>query len=292
MSMKLPDFIIAGAMKCGTTAVHDTIKRHPDIFMPRRKKEIHYFSEDFNFSKGLSWYSPFFEPASEGAIIGQTCPEYLFSKLAAQRIAKQLPRVKLVFILRDPVERAWSHYFHNQRKGFFTKSFKDALENEARLGQDSSWEQRKRWGLLGKGLYHKQLCRFSDVMYRESLLLISSNQLKNNPQLQFDRLCDFLCVPRNNLEELTGGSNFAMSNEGSWTPRFRNLHRLRPLLLRLDRAQAERLDRWNRKPFRSPPLPGELRRELWPRFAGDAARLERDFEFDIGDWKIGAVANE
>lgn len=272
-------------MKSGTTALHDTLKRHPGVFMPRRKKEIHFFSEDENFRMGLEWYSRFFEAAPDGSMVGQTCPEYLFSSDAPLRILQHLPDIRLIFVLRDPVDRAWSHHWHNLRKGYGTPDFLSNLAFEQALGPRSSWEDRKRWGLVAKGQYFAQLNNFIRVIGRDQILLISSQRMKSEPQSEFDRICDFLGLDRMGLGSITGSSGFAQSNEGNWTPRFLRLHRLRPRLFRVNREWAERLDRWNQKPFHAPQLTDAMRAELWKRFEKDALSLSAEWRFDINDWK-------
>lgn len=129
---RLPDFIIAGAMKAGTTSLHhilkhhkhvflpedeifffdlDDIQQHPDFFMDARGKWI-FHDYERHYQDYLEWYSSFFESADDGQVIGDDSTTYMASRKAPQRIARLLPDVKLIFMLRDPVVRAYSHYWH------------------------------------------------------------------------------------------------------------------------------------------------------------------------------------
>jgi len=133
----LPDFIIIGVQRGGTTSLYKYMTKHPKI-IPALKKEIHFF--DNKFGKGLSWYesqfmqNPFFcllkrKRKSEDTITGEASPYYIYHPHVPKRISKILPNVKLIAILRNPIERAFSHYNHEVRLGAEKLSFEDALKN-------------------------------------------------------------------------------------------------------------------------------------------------------------------
>jgi hypothetical protein len=147
-STRLPDFIIAGAMKCGTTSLRNILTHHPGIFMPDH--EIFYFALDdiqqhphfFGQVDGewryhdieakrefyLSWYTSFFAAASSSQVVGENSTSYLASTRAPARIAAMLPAAKIVVMLRDPVGRAYSHYWHLVRAGRTSVPFEEALQ--------------------------------------------------------------------------------------------------------------------------------------------------------------------
>ena len=131
----LPDFIIIGAQKCGTTTLFDLLEQHP-LLAPSYKKEIHYFDGGLDpridtFKKGLSWYRGHF-PLKSGKLTFEASPLYLFNSLCAERIKRAVPDVKLIVLLRNPTDRAISHYFHSLRAGDERLGIAEALKSEER----------------------------------------------------------------------------------------------------------------------------------------------------------------
>lgn len=110
--MPLPTFVTVGAQKCGTSTLHRMLREHPQIHMSKAK-ELHFF--DRNFDRGLSWYSEQFAPRRQHVQVGETTPIYMYNNMARQRLIETLPDVKIVVILRNPVDRAYSHYWHEVR---------------------------------------------------------------------------------------------------------------------------------------------------------------------------------
>jgi hypothetical protein len=145
---RLPDFIIAGAMKCGTTSLRNVLAHHPRVFMP--DLEVFYFTLDdiqqhphfFGRVDGqwrhhdvegrrdeyLNWYASFFAAARPDQLVGENSTSYLPSTRAPERIARLLPDAKIIVLLRDPVNRAYSHYWHLVRAGRTSATFEDALQ--------------------------------------------------------------------------------------------------------------------------------------------------------------------
>jgi len=110
MTLKLPNFLIVGAAKSGTSTLIGYLRRHPQIFMAN--SEIHFFDLDENFNRGLGWYSNFFAKAKGEIAIGEKTPGYTYHSFAPQaslRIHQHFPEMKLIWIFRDPVERVYSH---------------------------------------------------------------------------------------------------------------------------------------------------------------------------------------
>ncbi len=107
MSENLPDFICIGAQRAGTTWLYQCLKEHPAVFVPE-KKEVRFFN--YQYSEGLDWYRSHFEGHQPGQILGELTPDYHRQAEAIDRIAKDVPGVKLVYVLRDPVARAYSQY--------------------------------------------------------------------------------------------------------------------------------------------------------------------------------------
>lgn len=201
----LPAFIIIGAQKAGTTSLFKYLRQHPNI-LPAHKKEVKFF--DCNFGRGLNWYRSHFPYASElqeGRITGEASPHYLSHPLAPQRVASILPDVKLIALLRNPVERAYSHYQLNVRRRRERLSFAEALEQEeARLGdilqRIRSGEEVPLFNFLHyaytyKGMYAEQLENWLAVFPREQILILKSEDLFTNPAAVFAQVLAFLGLP-------------------------------------------------------------------------------------------------
>lgn len=139
----LPNFLIIGAGKSGTTSLFNYLLQHPRI-KPPRKKEIHYF--DVNYNKGLQWYKAYFPIISPNKITFEATSNYLETKQAPKIIHDLLPNVKLILVLRNPTDRAYSHYQNSVRNGTETLSFQDALKtNKAYIDGSMYGEHLKHW---------------------------------------------------------------------------------------------------------------------------------------------------
>lgn len=112
---RLPDFVVIGGRKCGTTWLDGMLRQHSQIHLPTKTKELFFF--DRYWDRGLDWYADQFADAPNDAIIGEVTPSYLHCEAAAARLAQVLPEAKLIVVLRNPIDRAWSDYLHAKRKG-------------------------------------------------------------------------------------------------------------------------------------------------------------------------------
>jgi len=212
----LPDFMIIGAQKAGTTSLFEDLMRHPRIKRPL-DKELHYFSDPGNYQKGLAWYRSQFpirlSPAGAVAgkqLTGEATPYYLFHPLAPQRIFETLPRVKLIVMLRDPVDRAFSHYFHEVREKRETRSFEQAIENEpAEMEQEEATilgdgryfsYKHRRCSYLSRGIYWRQLERWFKFFERSQFVILKSEDYLRDPEGNFSLVADFLGLFPHRLE--------------------------------------------------------------------------------------------
>ncbi len=134
----LPDYLICGAQRGGTTSLHRMLAQHPDVVSPAFHKGVHFFDTAAHYARGMDWYRGHFpvrkladrRVPSGRARTGESSPYYVFHPLAPERIARDLPGARLVVLLRDPVERAWSAHKQETGRGFETESFERALELE------------------------------------------------------------------------------------------------------------------------------------------------------------------
>ncbi len=206
----LPAFLIIGEAKCGTTSLYDDIVRHPDV-LPAYKKEIHFF--DFRFGKGLNWYRAHFpytwrthqHRGPRRVITGEASPYYLYHPHAPRRIKDALPQAKSIALLRNPVDRAYSHFQHEARKHRERRLFEEALAQEPqRLESERqrmlenehyySVDHRRRW-YLARGIYVDQLTHWLRYFDRSQLLVIKSEDYFQSPEAVFETVLRFLELP-------------------------------------------------------------------------------------------------
>src|SRR5690606_38308146 len=187
----LPSVLVIGTQRGGTTSLFNYLVQHPDVRPPLRK-EVHYF--DFNHARGPTWYRgcfPYSHRLRAGALTIDATPYYMMHPLAAQRAAALLPDVKLVALLRNPIDRALSHYQHEVRGGRESLPFAEALEREAerlagheeRLRSDPrhySWNHH-RYAYIRRGLYLEQLQRWVRHFPPSQLLVLQSERLFRDP---------------------------------------------------------------------------------------------------------------
>ena len=177
MLSHLPDFLCVGTQKGGTTSLQKLLEHHPETFLPIRK-ELQYFT--LNYDLGANWYSQQFSGAKQNQVCGEITPYYLFHPEAATRIHKLLPNVKIIILLRDPVERALSQYFHARRHGFETLDIRTALRSEQkRLASGDSFSHQKH-SYVSRSRYSEQLRRFELTFPPKQLLILRSEDLFNN----------------------------------------------------------------------------------------------------------------
>ena len=209
---RLPDYIIAGAQKSGTTSLWAYLSEHPQVDPPMTK-EMSFF--DINFHRGMNWYRMHF-PLDTGArshngfgekkLTGESTAYYMFHPLAPARIAQTLPQAKIVLLLRNPVSRAFSHYQLKLRRRQETLSFEEAIDAEAdRLAGEQEKIVRDpryyspahdRFSYLSRGLYLDQIRRWQQHFSPSQLLILESNEFFHQTAEVFDRVLDFLGLPR------------------------------------------------------------------------------------------------
>ncbi len=208
-SGRLPDFIVVGTQKGGTTELYDQLVLHPQI-APSFAKEVHFF--DANFSKGTDWYTAFFPRVSEtdvnrtsGCITGEASPCYLFHPDVARRVWATIPHVKIILLLRNPVDRAYSHYHHEVRLGYETLPFEKALAREevrlqgekAKMLRDKHYYSNNymHYSYLNRGIYIDQVKSWFEVFPQEQILVLKSEEFFANTASVMSQVHQFLGVP-------------------------------------------------------------------------------------------------
>ena len=210
----LPDFLIVGGQRCGTTSLHDVISPHPNVASPRLMKGVHYF--DTSYGRGESWYRSNFhtewyrslrEHRSHGPYLaGEASPYYLFHPLAAERIHATVPQARIIMLLRNPADRAISHHRHEQRRFGEELNLVDALAAEPdRLagqeqqlldgGADARSYAHQHYSYVARGRYAGLVQRYLDRFDREQILVLQSETFFTDPESVYDRILDFLDLP-------------------------------------------------------------------------------------------------
>jgi hypothetical protein len=197
-----PDFLIIGAQKCGTTALQNFLNEHPMV--QRSEKEIHYF--DMNFDKEESWYKTQIGAGIKpGLLLGDKSPYYLFHPLVPQRVASLYPDTKIIIILRNPIDRAYSHYWHNVFNFRESLTFEEALNAEAsrlqgekdKLLQDPSYNSMnyKNFSYIARGYYAEQIKIWRNYFPNEQIFILFTKDLKTKPDIVMNEVFQFLGIP-------------------------------------------------------------------------------------------------
>jgi hypothetical protein len=208
----LPDFLVVGGQRCGTTSLYRYLDQHPSVMFPRLTKGTHWFDEEYQRSE--RWYRSNFpldsarrelvEQTGGPVVVGEACPYYMFHPAVPGRIAEHLPDVKVVAILRDPVARAWSAYHHEFRRGFETLPFEAALdaEPERLAGADEvlmrgpiRHHSHQHHGYVARGRYAEQIERLWAHIGRDRCLVLYTADLERDPSAVMQRVHTFLGIP-------------------------------------------------------------------------------------------------
>jgi len=211
MKTKLPNFICVGAQKSGTTTLHDLLKKHPAIYLPKIK-ETKFFRDIEKYNQGIDYYkNTFFSNIDNETVIGEIDPEYIYFSDIPQRIYTTLGKdIKLIFIFRNPASRAFSHYQMSIRRGLETLSFTQALNNES-MRLDKGLFEKNHFSYIDRGYYAKQVENFLKYFPIENMLFLRFEEdLLNNQNLTLQKIYNFLNI---NMYEtaLTIKSNSATS---------------------------------------------------------------------------------
>jgi hypothetical protein len=224
---RLPDFLLLGAPKCGTSALHAALARHPGLFLSDPKEPKYFLTDDAPPPTGgggpgdvATWaehvwrrpdYEALFAKAPAEALCGESTVFYLYDTAAQRRIRETLPNARLIAVLRDPVERAHSNWVHLRGAGLEPEAdFRCALGRE--VGRTAAgWAHF--WHYAAQGRYGEQLDHLYGLFPREQVLLLRYRELRDDPAATLERVCRFLgiaegevtSVPRHNVRPDVGG---------------------------------------------------------------------------------------
>lgn len=297
--MTLPNFLVIGAAKAGTTSLRGYLNQHPEIFMADRLEPSFFAHEgetltccgpgddEWQFITDLEAYEELFATAGTAAAIGEISPRYLYFERACERIGHYAPDMRLIAVLRHPVDRAYSHFLMNQARDCEPEAdFVAAIAAEdERAAQGWGWD----WRYVGAGRYHAQLARYYERFPADRIKVLLYDDLRHRPDVFFGELFDFLGV------EKSFRPDTQVRQREAGLPRSHQLRRLledngrvRAMIRRLVPGEWKtnlraRLATWNTaRPER---LPDDQRRRLFEtHFADDCRRLAALIDRDLGVW--------
>lgn len=270
VSGALPTFVTIGAQKCGTTALHSYLARHPEISMSR-PKELDFFVEGRNWERGVDWYREHFDPARP--VRGESSPNYTAHPRlpgVPERMAGLIPDAKLIFMVRDPIKRIranWIHTYSNRRE---SRPMREAVLDES------------RFSYIARSRYHQQLTRYLEHYPMERILILEQDELMQDRQATLGRVFSFLGVREDFWRESFN------------TPKLETSTRWRRS--RLGALAANRLPMryWrhlrNRRPFgvpfEQPEMDAKLRAELAERLRDDIAAFRELTGREFASWSV------
>ncbi|MEZ9551892.1 sulfotransferase domain-containing protein [Vibrio breoganii] len=195
----LPNFIVVGAQRCGTTWLYDSLKSQQSVYLPLERKELHFF--DDNFAKGIEWYENYYKNVNDETHIGDITPKYMYDLSCAKKIRDTLGQVKIVIMLRNPVDRLVSHFGLAVRDRGYDP---DGLNNFISNNPDA----------IERGMYYEQVKNYYEVFGQENVYLIKFDDIRKNQRVVLDNLSKFLGFK---YESFTGK---AKNNNDSYIPRW------------------------------------------------------------------------
>jgi len=291
VSDALPDFFVLGVAKSGTTSLHHYLRQHPALFLPY-VKELHFFDgDDERFASGLDRYLQYFSGGGP-RLVGEATPSYFrHVEVAAERMRQlyDTDPPRFLLLLRDPVERAYSHYLHNVSEGREPLSFKAALRAE-QGNPEERWEAWK--GYFADGVYADTLVRWFDSFPEERFLILLSAELKQDTDAALRNAFRFLGVD----PDVEVDTDARLNRTGEQQSRV-----LGTLLSSLPPGLRTLAERWTPEPARlwveqfvrrrstgdasdRPSLDPALERELRARYAPHVRRLEALIDRDLSAW--------
>ena len=268
-------FCCVGPQRTASSWLQEVLQCHPNVCLPRGVKETMFF--DSRFAKGQDWYNWHFNHAKEGQKCGEIAPTYFDSREACDRIALVQPDIKIIIMVRNPIERAFSLYRHHLSKGRIRMDFQNAL--------------LKHPDLISSGKYAEHSTYWESTIPRNQILYVWQDQVITNPESVLNIICDFIDIPR--LEKLPAVASNVVNH--ATAPRSKLLAlafssistalRSASLYKVVDIAKSIGLKSIfaGGKPVE--PLTPEIRKQLAAEFESDIAWLENHLGRDLTDWR-------
>lgn len=298
----LPNFIIAGGVASGTSFLSATLALHPDIYLPRiQRPEPNFFHYSWKFNRGMEWYQrTWFHEVGNQRAVGERSSLLLSSDVAAKRIKQTVPDIKLIFCLRNPLERAWGNYRFTVLEGLESLSFDEAIlcETERIRQAEGKWAEVQPHAYLTRSRYSAHLEEFFTLFGKDRILLLKSEDLGLYPQEHLKRVCEFLGVdstlslplPPNYSSPSVIDRVLQMELRNYFGDRFpelveciRKQEDVSGLTLSVEDAKNIDRLRTNLRGGKDP-LPEESRHHLRQLVASEIDRVKTLVDFSVDDW--------
>ena len=282
---RLPTFMVIGAMKSGTSSLRDYLRDHPEVYIPP-EEELHFFVEDINWKQGLDWYRARFADAGDAIAVGEKSPTYTMHPEhpgVPERIHDLLPDVRMIYVVRHPIERIKSHFVHQFERGH------EGLGINAAVRADPRYLDTTRYAM--------QLDRFLDWFPAEQIMVVTSDQLDRDRTATFARIASFCGVdPDAEVRALSGRSHESSGKQVpvGLTARLRTIPALRRVAEVLPAPVRERIGARTRRQLRPEDVTFEPAVERWlvDELAPDVERLERWLGPEFDGWGLVAVPEQ
>ena len=299
--MEIPNFLIIGAAKSGTTALYRYMKQHPDIYMPDRKEPHHFSFTDITKNTNGPGdyvrtaitdddeYKKLFEIVKNEKAIGEASPTYIYIPGTAQRIYSEIPNSKIIAILRHPADRAFSAYMHLVRDGYeFELIFEKALEKEKE-------RIAKNWGPIWHykkaGLYFEQLIPYYQLFPRNKILIIIYDDYKKDPQKINQKIFNFLEIDDSFNPDMSAKPNVSgIPKNKSWQTVISYFFDKNNIIRSISRKMFSEEIRWrftsnlrNKNLVQLKMLP-DTRNQLIEYFKEDILNLQQLIDYDLSHW--------
>lgn len=203
--MSVVDFLVVGAMKSGTTSLHKYLSSHEQLFLPK-KKELNYFAIDEEFEKGLSYYQNNF-PTTTTRMCGEVSPRYMMSEKAPERIRQEIGDVKIIMIVRNPIERAFSHFRMMQRRNEEIRTWPEWV-----LQVSDGRENRNTSDYIKFGLYGQILHRYLQYFDYSSVHILFTDELEREPKEAMKNIAKFLEIENKFSDAIIGKKYHSSGN--------------------------------------------------------------------------------
>src|SRR6266404_5902807 len=187
------DFVIGGTQKGGTSALDSFLRQHPEICMPETKKELHFFDREED-DRDYKKYHTNFQPKPQHRVIGEASPIYMYWETAPYRIWSYNPKMKWILVLRNPVERAFSAWNMETKRGAENLSFKEAVEKEAERCREALPLKHRVYSYIDRGFYAHQVRRLFNIFEQDNCLILLNEELRNDHKKTLRAVFDFLNV--------------------------------------------------------------------------------------------------
>lgn len=289
-----PQLFIVGAPRAGTTTLYDMLRRHPDVFMSPRKEPgfFHLHGQrarwrgpgDRRAVADLGTYARLFAGARPGQLVGEASTVYLYSEVAAERIARCVPEARVIAILREPAERAHSNFMQHVMQG--RERLRDLRRAADLAGTRLAAGWSPFWDYLGMGMYGRQLQRYYDALPREAILVLRFEDLTADLDGVMRRVCAFLGLRQLPLGQVPGGLNASgLPQHTGCNALLQQARRGVQFLPRCLQTPAQTtLEGWIRRNLRRVPLDPSTRADLADLYHQDTQEASRLSGEDLLAW--------